>query len=52
MAGEDNDGQFTGFTQVGACNAAAFFAAANDAITAGKLHGARRRATRSTARPA
>jgi hypothetical protein len=37
VAGEDNDGQFTGFTQVGACNAAAFFAAANDAITAGKL---------------
>ena len=37
VAGEDNDGQFTGFTQVGACNAAAFFAAANTAITAGKL---------------
>ena len=37
VAGEDNDGQFTSFTQVGACNAAAFFAAADDAITAGKL---------------
>jgi hypothetical protein len=37
VAGEDNDGQFTSFTQVGACNAAAFFAAANAAITAGKL---------------
>jgi hypothetical protein len=37
VAGEDNDGEFTSFTQVGACNAAAFFAAANAAITAGKL---------------
>jgi hypothetical protein len=37
VAGEDNDGEFTGFTQVGACNAAAFFAAANAAIAAGKL---------------
>jgi hypothetical protein len=37
VAGEDNDGQFTGFTQVGACNAAAFFDAANAAVTAGKL---------------
>ena len=37
VAGEDNDGQFTSFTQVGACNAAAFFAAANAAIAAGKL---------------
>jgi hypothetical protein len=37
VAGEDNDGQFTSFTQAGACNAAAFFAAANAAITAGKL---------------
>ena len=37
VAGEDNDGQFTSFTQAGACNAAAFFAAANAAIAAGKL---------------
>jgi hypothetical protein len=37
VAGEDNNGEFTGFTQVGACNAAAFFAAANAAIAAGKL---------------
>jgi hypothetical protein len=37
VAGEDNDGQFTSFTQVGACNAAAFFAAANAAIATGKL---------------
>jgi hypothetical protein len=37
VAGEDNNGQFTGFTQVGACNATAFFAAANAAIAAGKL---------------
>ena len=37
VAGEDNDGQFTSFTRVGACNAAEFFAAADDAITAGKL---------------
>jgi hypothetical protein len=37
VAGEDNDGDFTSFTQVGACNAAAFFAAANTAIAGGKL---------------
>jgi hypothetical protein len=37
VAGEDNNGQFTSFTQVGACNATAFFAAANAAIAAGKL---------------
>ena len=37
MAGEDINGQFSSFTQVGACNAPAFFAAANAAIKAGKL---------------
>ena len=37
VAGEDNDGDFTSFTQVAACNAAAFFAAANTAIAQGKL---------------
>ena len=37
VAGEDINGQFSSFTQVGACNAAAFFAAANTAIKAGKL---------------
>ena len=37
MAGEDINGQFSSFTQVGACNAAAFFTAANAAIRAGKL---------------
>ena len=37
MAGEDINGQFSSFTQVGACNAPAFFAAANAAIRAGKL---------------
>ena len=37
VAGEDINGQFSSFTQVGACNAAAFFAAANTAIQAGKL---------------
>ena len=37
MAGEDINGQFSSFTQVGACNAPAFFAAANTAIRAGKL---------------
>jgi hypothetical protein len=37
VAGENFGGQFSSFTQVGACNAAAFFAAANAAISAGKL---------------
>jgi len=37
VAGEDINGQFSSFTQVGACNAPAFFAAANTAIQAGKL---------------
>ncbi|MGB6617265.1 MAG: hypothetical protein WBE95_24520, partial [Trebonia sp.] len=37
VAGEDINGQFSSFTQVGACNAPAFFAAANTAIKAGKL---------------
>jgi hypothetical protein len=37
VAGEDINGQFSSFTQVGACNAPAFFAAANAAIRAGKL---------------
>jgi hypothetical protein len=37
VAGEDLGGQFSSFTQVGACNAVAFFAAANAAIQAGKL---------------
>jgi hypothetical protein len=37
VAGEDINGQFSSFTQVGACNAPAFFAAANAAIKAGKL---------------
>jgi hypothetical protein len=37
VAGEDINGQFSSFTQVGACNAPAFFAAANTAIRAGKL---------------
>ena len=37
VAGEDINGQFSSFTQVGACNAPAFFTAANAAITAGKL---------------
>lgn len=37
VAGEDINGQFSSFTQVGACNALAFFAAANAAIKAGKL---------------
>ena len=38
VAGENIGGQFSSFTQVGACNAVAFFAAANAAIRAGKLH--------------
>jgi hypothetical protein len=37
VAGENFGGQFSSFTQVGACNAAAFFTAANAAISAGKL---------------
>ncbi|HTR90540.1 MAG TPA: hypothetical protein VMI73_02225 [Trebonia sp.] len=37
VAGQDFGGQFSSFTQVGACNAAAFFTAANAAISAGKL---------------
>jgi hypothetical protein len=37
VAGEDIQGQFSSFTQVGACNSIAFFAAANAAIKAGKL---------------
>jgi hypothetical protein len=37
IAGQDIDGQFSSFTQVAACNAVAFFQAANAAITAGKL---------------
>ena len=37
VAGEDINGQFSSFTQVGACNAPAFFTAANVAIRAGKL---------------
>jgi hypothetical protein len=37
VAGEDINGQFSSFTQVGACNAPAFFTAANAAIRAGKL---------------
>ncbi len=37
VAGEDINGQFSAFTQVGACNAAAFFTAANAAIKTGKL---------------
>jgi hypothetical protein len=38
VAGQDIDGQFTSFSQVGACNAVAFFQAANTAINAGKLN--------------
>jgi hypothetical protein len=37
VAGENINGEFSAFTQVGACNAVAFFAAANAAIKAGKL---------------
>ena len=37
VAGEVIGGQFSSFTQVGACNAVAFFRAANAAIRAGKL---------------
>ena len=37
VAGENINGQFSSFTQVGACNAAAFFRAANRAIRAGRL---------------
>jgi hypothetical protein len=37
VAGEDINGDFSSFTQVGACNAGAFFSAANSAIAAGKL---------------
>lgn len=37
VAGEDIGGQFSSFTQVGACNAVAFFTAANRAIRAGRL---------------
>ncbi|MGD0698599.1 MAG: hypothetical protein ABSA02_01815 [Trebonia sp.] len=37
LSGEDIDGKFSTFTQVAACNAAAFFSAANAAIAAGKL---------------
>jgi hypothetical protein len=37
VAGEDFAGDFSSFTQVGACNAVAFFAAANRAIRVGKL---------------
>jgi hypothetical protein len=38
VAGQDIAGHFTSFSQVAACNAAAFFKAANKAIEAGKLH--------------
>ena len=37
IAGEDIAGTFSSFTQVGACNAVAFFQAANNAVTAGQL---------------
>lgn len=37
VAGENINGDFSPFTQVGACNAVAFFTAANAAIKAGKL---------------
>jgi hypothetical protein len=37
IAGQVIGGQFSSFTQVGACNAVAFFKAANAAIAAGKL---------------
>ena len=37
VAGENTGGQFSSFTQVGACNAVAFWSAANAAIRAGKL---------------
>jgi hypothetical protein len=37
VSGEDINGKFSTFTQVAACNAAAFFTAANAAIAAGKL---------------
>jgi hypothetical protein len=37
VAGEDTNGEFSSFTQVGACNATAFFNAANQAIAARKL---------------
>jgi hypothetical protein len=37
VAGEVIGGQFSSFTQVGACNAAAFFSAANSAIVSRKL---------------
>jgi hypothetical protein len=37
VAGEDMNGTFSSFTQVGACNAVAFFSAANAAIAAGEL---------------
>lgn len=37
VAGENTGGQFSSFTQVGACNAVAFFRAANAAIRAGRL---------------
>jgi hypothetical protein len=37
VSGEDINGKFSTFTQVAACNAAAFFTAADAAITAGTL---------------
>ena len=37
VSGEDIKGKFSTFTQVAACNAPAFFAAANAAIAAGRL---------------
>ena len=37
VSGEDIKGKFSTFTQVAACNAAAFFTAANAAIAAGRL---------------
>ena len=37
VSGEDINGKFSTFTQVAACNAPAFFAAADAAIAAGKL---------------
>jgi hypothetical protein len=37
VAGEEMGGQFSSFTQVAACNAVAFFAAANAAVKAGQL---------------
>jgi len=38
VAGENIGGQFSSFTQMGACNSVAFFRAVNRAIRAGRLH--------------